>query len=88
MIILAVAATAYWVERTLRARAGADVVAPDSVDDFIVGRAGVTARLGSGRSIHARLLVAADGGRSRLRAAAVDVLGRCGYAPRPGGGDG
>ena len=28
------------------------------------------------------------GGRSRLRAAAVDVLGRCGYAPRPGGGDG
>ncbi|MBN9022444.1 MAG: FAD-dependent monooxygenase, partial [Rhizobiales bacterium] len=50
--------------------AGAIVVAPDSVDDFTVGRAGVTARLGSGGRVRARLLVAADGGRSRLRALA------------------
>ena len=50
--------------------AGADVVAPDSVEDFSVRRGAVTARLGSGGSVRARLLVAADGGRSRLRALA------------------
>jgi len=50
--------------------AGATVVAPDSVDDFTVRRGDVLARLGSGGGVHARLLVAADGGRSRLRALA------------------
>ncbi|HET7714568.1 MAG TPA: ubiquinone biosynthesis hydroxylase [Bauldia sp.] len=47
--------------------AGAAIVAPDSVEDFDVGGSSVTCRLGSGRPVAARLLVAADGGRSRLR---------------------
>jgi 2-octaprenyl-6-methoxyphenol hydroxylase len=41
--------------------------APDSVVDFAAGAVGITAKLGSGRQIEARLLVAADGKRSRLR---------------------
>jgi 2-octaprenyl-6-methoxyphenol hydroxylase len=41
--------------------------ASDSVADFAVGPVGVTATLGGGRQIEARLLVAADGKRSRLR---------------------
>jgi 2-octaprenyl-6-methoxyphenol hydroxylase len=40
---------------------------PDTVVDFTVGPVGVAAKLGSGRRIEARLLVAADGKRSRLR---------------------
>ncbi len=51
-------------------KAGATVIAPDSVDDFTNGRGDVSCRLGSGRTIRARLLVAADGGRSRLRSLA------------------
>jgi 2-octaprenyl-6-methoxyphenol hydroxylase len=47
--------------------AGARIVVPDSVVDFAVGPAEVTARLASGERIGARLLVAADGVRSRLR---------------------
>ena len=49
---------------------GTAIVAPDSVDDFTVGPADVACRLGSGRTLRARLLVAADGGRSRLRSLA------------------
>jgi 2-octaprenyl-6-methoxyphenol hydroxylase len=47
--------------------AGAEIVAPDSIEDFAVGPEAVTARAGSEMSIEARLLVAADGVRSRLR---------------------
>lgn len=50
--------------------AGAVILAPDSVDEFTVGPSSVLCRLGSGRAIAARLLVAADGGRSRLRSLA------------------
>jgi 2-octaprenyl-6-methoxyphenol hydroxylase len=53
--------------RDRAAAAGATIVAPDSVDDFTIGRSDVACRLGSGRTIRARLLVAADGGRSKLR---------------------
>jgi 2-octaprenyl-6-methoxyphenol hydroxylase len=54
----------------LRARAedaGTRLIASDSVTDFTAGAADVACRLGSGGMIRARLLVAADGGRSRLR---------------------
>jgi 2-octaprenyl-6-methoxyphenol hydroxylase len=37
------------------------------VKDFTAGRAGVTVELGDGSTLAAKLLVAADGGRSRLR---------------------
>jgi 2-octaprenyl-6-methoxyphenol hydroxylase len=47
--------------------AGVTIVAPDSVEDFSVAGAAVTARLKSGDTIAARLLVAADGSRSVLR---------------------
>ena len=50
--------------------AGAEIIAPDSVVDFQSDSATVTAPLASGRAIAARLLVAADGVRSRLRALA------------------
>jgi len=53
--------------RDMAIDAGALIVAPDSVDDFTVGRTDVTCGLGSGAAVSARLLVAADGGRSRLR---------------------
>ncbi len=56
--------------RDRAAEEGAAIVAPDSVDDFTVGPADVACRLGSGRTVRARLLVAADGGRSRLRSLA------------------
>jgi len=49
------------------ARLGVDFIAPDSVTDFSTRSDGVTLRLESGTDIEARLLVAADGGRSRLR---------------------
>ena len=48
--------------------AGAEVIAPDTVVDFQSDSTTVTATLASGRAIAARLLVAADGVRSRLRA--------------------
>ena len=54
----------------LRARAeaaGARLIAPDSVVDFTPGPVDVACRLGSGGVIRTRLLVAADGARSRLR---------------------
>jgi 2-octaprenyl-6-methoxyphenol hydroxylase len=44
-----------------------EVIAPDSVADFASGPIGVTAKLASGGEIGAKLLVAADGKRSRLR---------------------
>jgi 2-octaprenyl-6-methoxyphenol hydroxylase len=47
--------------------AGVTLVAPDSVADFTVAPGGVSIRMGSGRTATARLLVAADGVRSRLR---------------------
>lgn len=50
--------------------AGVRIVAPDSVTDFVVGPGDVVVTLGSRRRISARLLVAADGVKSRLRAIA------------------
>ena len=47
--------------------AGARIVAPDSVTDFTVTPADVGVRLQGGEALRARLLVAADGVRSRLR---------------------
>jgi 2-octaprenyl-6-methoxyphenol hydroxylase len=47
--------------------AGAVVIAPEKVADFATGKAAVDVQLGDGRRIEARLLVAADGLRSRLR---------------------
>ncbi len=47
-----------------------DVLAPDSVDDYETDAFGVRVRLASGKTLHAPLLVAADGKRSRLRARA------------------
>jgi len=44
-----------------------DVLAPDSVDDYETDAFGVRARLASGKTLQAPLLVAADGKRSRLR---------------------
>ncbi|MBC8013971.1 MAG: FAD-dependent monooxygenase, partial [Methyloceanibacter sp.] len=44
-----------------------EVHAPETVTDFNTDAFGVEARLGSGKAIEARLLVAADGKRSRLR---------------------
>jgi 2-octaprenyl-6-methoxyphenol hydroxylase len=53
------------------ARRGAEIgvehIAPDSVAGFSVAGAGVEIRLGSGATRQARLLVAADGVKSRLR---------------------
>jgi 2-octaprenyl-6-methoxyphenol hydroxylase len=48
--------------------AGAVILSPASVTDFAVGPSAVTVTLDDGGTIAARLLVAADGGRSRLRA--------------------
>src|SRR4029077_6538152 len=50
--------------------AGAEIIAPDRVVDFTPGSAATTVTLASRRKIAARLLVAADGVRSRLRALA------------------
>ena len=50
--------------------AGAEIIAPDRVVDFTPGSAATTVTLAGGRTIAARLLVAADGVRSRLRALA------------------
>lgn len=46
---------------------GVELIAPDSVVDFEVGSAAVVAKLGSGDTIRADLLVACDGVRSTLR---------------------
>jgi 2-octaprenyl-6-methoxyphenol hydroxylase len=47
--------------------AGVQVVAPDSVVDFEAGRSRIICRTSAGHGVAARLLVAADGARSRLR---------------------
>ena len=47
--------------------AGASLVAPGRVDDFTEDGDGVSVRLADGETISTRLLVAADGVRSRLR---------------------
>lgn len=46
---------------------GVELIAPDSVGDFTASASGVEVRLGSGGTRRAKLLVAADGVRSRLR---------------------
>lgn len=46
---------------------GADIVAPETVAAFTTGDGAVEVQLGSGKTIRAALLVAADGVRSRLR---------------------
>jgi 2-octaprenyl-6-methoxyphenol hydroxylase len=48
--------------------AEATIVAGEAVADFTTGPATVAVSLGSGRAVEARLLVAADGVKSRLRA--------------------
>ncbi len=67
---------AYLVEHGALARAleaavaneGAiEIIAPDTVADYSADAFGVTAKLGGGPEIEGRLLVAADGKRSRLR---------------------
>jgi 2-octaprenyl-6-methoxyphenol hydroxylase len=56
--------------------AGTTILAPETVSDFTVAANAVTVRLGSGASLRGRLLVAADGVRSRLRAlAGIDTVG-------------
>jgi 2-octaprenyl-6-methoxyphenol hydroxylase len=50
--------------------AGVRLTAPDSVVDFTAAAAGIDIRLASGEARRAKLLVAADGIRSRLRARA------------------
>jgi 2-octaprenyl-6-methoxyphenol hydroxylase len=50
--------------------AGADIIAPERVVDFAVDGTAATVSLASGRRIAARLLIAADGVRSELRALA------------------
>jgi 2-octaprenyl-6-methoxyphenol hydroxylase len=47
--------------------AGATILAPETITGFAVNGAGVTAKLGSGGTVTARLLVAADGVKSALR---------------------
>lgn len=49
---------------------GVHLIAGDTVADFVAGPVDVAARTGSGGAMKARLLVAADGARSRLRAMA------------------
>ncbi len=44
-----------------------DIIAPDTVTDYSADAFGVTATLASGKTLPARLLVAADGKHSRLR---------------------
>ncbi|MTI18438.1 ubiquinone biosynthesis hydroxylase [Rhodobacteraceae bacterium RKSG542] len=46
---------------------GVVMFAPESVKDFTVKQNGVSVKLGSGKTVEAKLLVAADGVKSRLR---------------------
>jgi 2-octaprenyl-6-methoxyphenol hydroxylase len=46
---------------------GVRIVAPESVDGFVVGASRISVRMKNSGSVEARLLVAADGARSRLR---------------------
>ncbi len=58
------------------AAAGVRLVSEDAIRDFAVGPARVTAETRQGRHLAARLLVAADGARSRLRAfAGITTVG-------------
>lgn len=65
--------------KSLRARCAAEGVvieAPQTVDDFAVQSGHVDVKLGDGRTICSRLLVACDGVRSRLRdLAGIDTVG-------------
>ena len=57
--------------------AGVEIITRAAVEDFSVDGGAVKVRIDSGRVIAARLLVAADGARSRLRAfAGIQWLGR------------
>jgi 2-octaprenyl-6-methoxyphenol hydroxylase len=53
--------------RSRALEAGVTIIAPDTVADFTAESAALTATLAGGEAIKARLLVAADGVRSRLR---------------------
>ncbi len=56
--------------------AGVALISEDAVKDFSVGAAAVSAETRKGRPLAARLLVAADGARSRLRAfAGITTVG-------------
>ena len=58
-------------------QAGVVIVTEAAVADFAIADGGVTARLNDGRSLRARLIVAADGARSRLRDfAGIQRVGR------------
>jgi 2-octaprenyl-6-methoxyphenol hydroxylase len=62
--------------RDAAADGGVRLIAPDEVTDFAVGPGSVGLTTSSGRRLRARLLVAADGAHSRLRAlAAIDTVG-------------
>jgi 2-octaprenyl-6-methoxyphenol hydroxylase len=54
-------------ELATQAAAAGVTLLSQPVKDFTAGRAGVTVELGDGSTFAAKLLVAADGGRSRLR---------------------
>ncbi len=53
--------------RTAAGEAGVTLINEDAVGDFAAGPAAVTAETRKGRHLAARLLIAADGARSRLR---------------------
>lgn len=55
------------ISNAVASEAAIDVFAPDSVETFETDAFGVRAYLGSGKTLHGPLLVAADGKRSRLR---------------------
>ncbi len=56
--------------------AGVQLIEADAVSDFAVAASGVTVSTRGGRTFEARLLVAADGARSRLRSlAGIDTIG-------------
>ena len=62
--------------RAAAVAAGVTLVNDDAIVDFVAGSADVTARTRSGGRFMARLLVAADGARSRLRAfAGISTFG-------------
>lgn len=58
---------------------GVDIYAPDSVADFSVEPSHVHVTLGSGKTFSARLMVAADGVRSKLRGLAGIPVNRWSY---------
>lgn len=60
-------------------REGVTIIAPESIDDFSTDAASVTIRLRSGEMLHSRLLVAADGVRSKLRGLAGIPVNRWDY---------